>query len=242
MRRKKFVLMGNGYIAKVHKKIIGNLGGQIINIYDPEKYGGWIDKSSVDNEEIFYRADYVVICSPTQYHREQILLALKYMPEWGQVICEKPMCLPSEEFIDNDRINIVMQYRWAPIHKRIKLIKVRFIRDQAYMDSWKGDPQKTGGFIFNLFIHYLDLAFLSGAGFEGEVRSEGKGYRTADDIDLQSFSADYLYRCMYSSIAEGFGVKPRHILPLWNYLYQRLKNMGSDNRLLDGMPFYYFHL
>ena len=241
MKNKKFVLMGNGYIAKVHKKVISDLGGNLINIYDPLLYGGWLDKSSVDNEEIFYRADYVVICSPTQHHRGQILQALKYLPEWGEIIVEKPMWLPSEKFIDDDRINVVLQYRWAPIHKPIKLIKVKFIRDQDYFKTWKGDARKSGGFIFNLFIHYLDLAYLNGAGFEGVVRSEGKGYRKADDIDLQGFSSEHLYRLMYESIGKGFGVKPRYIYPLWDYLCRRLKDIGDDSRVLDGMPFYYFH-
>jgi len=85
MKNKKFIIIGDGYIAKRHRKAIHALGGDIVAIYDYVKYG----YKPFGHE--FREVDYTVICSPTDRHWSQIVAALMLMPPHGKVIVEKPM-------------------------------------------------------------------------------------------------------------------------------------------------------
>ena len=206
-----FGLLGDGYIAQFHKKAIEHVGGKLINIYDPIKY---------DTKDFIGNMEYMVICSPSNCHYGQVRQSL----ELGyKVITEKPMCLPWEPLIDDDRINVVMQLRWLPLPDKANLVKVKMVRDKAYFESWKGDPKKTGGAYFHLFIHYIDLANQLGADFEGKIVSEGKQERWIDDLDILSFDTQDLYNRMYEDIIKGDGIKPRELY----YLYWQL-NRNSD--------------
>ena len=230
MKGKRFLIMGDGYIAKRHRKAIWNMGGQI-EFYDPVKF------LLHSYESLFRHIDYTVICSPTQYHWEHITAALELMPEHGQVIVEKPMWLPWQPFINDDRINVVLQYRLAILPK-VDHVTVSMVRDMAYMRSWKGDHTLTGGFIFNLFIHYLDIAYRNNAKFTGRVSMDGDNWRRADNQDLNLFDQNDLYLRMYRDISEGKGIKPFDIKPLWDALVYILKGMDfDDTHFLNGKPF-----
>lgn len=198
----RFSLLGDGYIAQHHKRAIECVG-KLVNVYDV-KYGKPFPKD-------FYETDYVVICTPSWTHREYTKQALSF---GSRVIVEKPMCLPWEQIIDDDDINIVLQYRYLPLPKTADKVSVKFVRDNKYFDSWKGDPKLTGGLLYNLFIHYIDLAILLGADFEGVVTSEGSQERKIDDFDILSVDNQSLYDNMYQEIVRGNGVKPKDIMYL----------------------------
>ena len=134
------------------------------------------------------------------------------------------MVLPWESIIDDSRINVVLQLRWMDLPDSASLIKVTMVRDKNYFKSWKGDPKNTGGLFYNLFIHYIDLAMILGADFEGAVKSEGKQIRVIDDIDISKIDTDELYTKMYSDIINhNKGVKPEELF----YLHWLL-NRNSD--------------
>ena len=225
--------MGNGYIAKRHRKAIHALGGDIVAIYDPFKYG------YEPYGHLFREVDYTVICSPTDRHWSQIVAALMLMPPNGKVIVEKPMWLPWEPFLDDDRVNVVLQYRFADLQD-IKKISVCMVRDAAYLASPKGDFTVSGGFLFNLFIHYIDLAFLHRATFTGRVVSSGDNWRLADSISLADqnlFDQNDLYLKMYKQIAAGNGVKPSALLNLWLHMVSMAGQWGYDDSfMVDGLP------
>ena len=98
------------------------------------------------------------------------------------------------------------------------------VRDEKYFRSWKGDPKKTGGIFYNLFIHYIDLSLRLNSNFEGRVVKSGEQIRLIDDFDLFSVDMNELYLKMYNDIINNNkGVKPKDIF----YLHWLL-NKNSD--------------
>jgi len=223
----EFGLIGDGHIAQKHRNAIKKVGGAIRFVYDPKytKADGFRFLSLSKRSEWieFCRPlDYVVICSPTYLHREHLINVLKYAPNRTQVIVEKPMCLPWEPVIDDDRINVCLQLNWFPVPDfgKPKKIFVRMVRDEEYFKSWKGDPKLTGGIFYNLFIHYIVLAQKLKIPFVGIVSRHGKQIRTIEyhinngtfvDIDINAVDMDILYSCMYYDILLGKGVKPKDL-------------------------------
>jgi hypothetical protein len=211
--------MGDGYIAQFHKRSILALGHEIAYVYDPK-----LDMSF--NKERAYGSDFVVICSPTDTHREITKQAIK---RGCQVICEKPLCLPWEPIIDDDRVNVVLQYRYLDLPEKADRVFVRMVRDGAYFSSWKGDPMKTGGVFYNLFIHYIDLAHILNSDFHGEIMDSGDQVRIIDTndnrIDIKNYEYDTLYRRMYEDILGGGGIKPREVF----YLQWLLQKMSEQH-------------
>lgn len=221
----KFSLFGDGQIAQYHKQAIKEIGGEIIGIFDP-KYTDNIIFTK------FWRADYIVICSPSNFHLEHTKLALS---EGCKVIVEKPACLPWQYLIDNDDINVVLQLRYLNLPEKAKKVTVKMVRDKDYFQTWKGNPKNTGGLLYNLFIHYIDLANILGADFEGIVISEGKQERKIDDFDIMSINTQSLYNKMYQAIIEGKGIKPKDIMFLHFVMNEFSRKYGYGKNGLNKL-------
>jgi hypothetical protein len=210
----KFGLIGKGKISERHIQAINEIGGELVQIYDPLL-------SNLQNvENLFkYNFDYTVICSPSNYHYEHTKLALKNN---RKVIVEKPQQLSWNPIIDNDNINVVLQFNWLDnFPDKADLIKVIMVRDEKYFKSWKGNIQSTGGVFPLLFIHYLDLAIKLDARFSGLVIPEGKQIRQIDDFDLNSVDMNNLYLKMYHDICyNDKGIKPKDTMFL-NWLMEK---------------------
>jgi hypothetical protein len=234
----KFGLIGEGNISRYHKKAIEHVGGSSDRIYDPLKY------PRIPLGPVFLRdLDFAVICSPSHCHYHQIKLALlNNCP----VIVEKPAFLPWEPVIDDDRINIVMQLREMEVegdgrHREIDKIEVQMIRDRAYMNSWRGDLYKTGGFIFHLFIHYIDLAIRHNCEFVGRVLPQGENIRRVGGVDLLKIDTQALYNKMYERTVSGFGTKPKDIFLLYWVMQKGISKYGPgkfyQNIKLGGLNY-----
>ncbi len=207
----KFGIIGDGYVSRFHKAAIIANGGSIGWIHDPDK-----------GKREIREADVIVVASPSYLHSEHTRLALGLA---RQVIVEKPLCMPWEPIIDDDRVNIVMQYRWADLPVNADRVYVEMVRNENYYKGWKGNFKYTGGALFNLFIHYIDLAARLGAGFVGVLKSEGAQVRKVDDIDLMKIDTEKLYIKMYRDILNGKGIKPKDVY----YLHWLLnKYIGED--------------
>lgn len=156
----KFLIIGNGFIASKHKEAIGQIKGEIIGIV--KENDDW-------QEEIKNTiADCVVIITPNDLHFKMA----KFAAECGKIVlCEKPLAIKSidaEELGKYDNIFVVLQLRHHPLISQIKMevenrkdneieINIYFKRDSYYAQSWKGDKKRSGGFLFNIGIHYFDL-------------------------------------------------------------------------------------
>ena len=189
MSNLKFALIGDGRIAKYHRKAIEYVGGELVVVCDPAKYPGGVNLLDGTDTAIItilphyvynlwqadgYQPFYVVIASPSNFHREQIKFILETLPHNTQIICEKPAFLPWEPPIDSDSINICLQLQYAKeLPQKADEVVIKAVRDEAYFQSWKGDPKKTGGIFYNIFVHYIYMAHKLGADFEGRIVTEG---------------------------------------------------------------------
>ena len=231
----KFGLIGDGRIAKRHKKAVSSIGGNISWVYDPIHKEVDITPDGYRaihnlNKENFMLVDYVIICSPTFLHYDHIKLALKYDVK---IIVEKPMVLPWQPIIDNDDISVVLQLRWLPLPDKANKVFLKAARNDEYFTGWKGNPKTTGGLFFDLFIHYIDLARNLGAEFEALVESEGSQERYVDDIDLMNIDMDDAYEKMYRDIIfQNKGVKPIDVSELHWLLGKFTERFGSGKEIL----------
>jgi UDP-N-acetyl-2-amino-2-deoxyglucuronate dehydrogenase len=132
------------------------------------------------------RVDYVSICSPNYLHDAHIRLALRV---GAHVICEKPLVinpwnLDALEEVEREtggRVNTVLQLRLHPdliaLRDRLRTEKPSALhevcltyvtaRGSWYDVSWKGSPERSGGVVTNIGIHFFDLLIW----LFGEVRA-----------------------------------------------------------------------
>lgn len=144
-----------------------------------ERFDRFVDILRRENDP--RRIDYVSICSPNYLHNPHMRFALR---SGADAICEKPLVLsPGEldELAEVERssgrtINTILQLRLHPaiIALREKTatrldgkfdVDLTYItsRGNWYLESWKGDLQRSGGIATNIGVHFFDmLHFLFG--------------------------------------------------------------------------------
>ena len=115
------------------------------------------------------------------------------------------------------------------IRKRNKIeLDIAVHRDKSYYKSWKGNVMKSGGIVFNLGIHYFDLAYWLAGENKVEVkcnlttRETKKKARRIIKINGKEFnlsakenlSEENLHRFVYKDLIEDRGVRARDLLKL----------------------------
>ena len=125
--------------------------------------------------------EFISICSPNYLHEHHIKIGLQL---GCHVICEKPLVANLEAItrLENlekqyrKRIFTILQLRYHPEILRLKRdmqstatsrydVSLDYItpRGKWYLNSWKGDPNKSYGILYNIGIHLFDvLNFLFG--------------------------------------------------------------------------------
>jgi UDP-2-acetamido-3-amino-2,3-dideoxy-glucuronate N-acetyltransferase len=162
---KKFAIIGKGFIYNLHKEAIKKLGGEIVDIVDEDNgINSWKDMVKKT------KADCIVILTPNHLHFEMA----KFSAQQGKIVlCEKPLVINSEQakiLAKYPNIFTVCQLRYHPYVERIKReelskdikhnirMNIYFKRDdENYLKGWKNQKERSGGFLFNLGIHYFDL-------------------------------------------------------------------------------------
>lgn len=133
------------------------------------------------------RVHFVSICSPNYLHDAHIRLALRV---GAQAICEKPIvinpwnldALQELEEETRSRVWTVLQLRLHPTLMALKRqletdgrtdheVELTYVtaRGRWYDVSWKGSPERSGGIVCNIGIHFFDLLIWL---FGGVERSE----------------------------------------------------------------------
>jgi len=161
----KFAIIGTGYIFRTHLKAINEIGGKIVDAVN-ESHGEEAWREVVKHTD----ADCIVVLTPNDLHFEMT----KFSAEQGKIIlCEKPLVLKPEdaEVLGGYKdIFNVLQLRHHPLVEEIKKkhleknikhqiqMNIFFKRDdENYIQGWKNNKERSGGFLFNLGIHYFDL-------------------------------------------------------------------------------------
>lgn len=146
-----------------------------------ERFDRYIDKRRRANKG--RAVDYVAIASPNYLHDAHMRFALR---SGADAICEKPLVLNPWNIdglveMEKDtgrRVNTILQLRLHPsiIALRDKVaasttghiydVDLTYItsRGRWYLQSWKGDTNKSGGIATNIGVHFFDmLHFIFGA-------------------------------------------------------------------------------
>lgn len=165
----KFCVVGMGFIFSRHKQSIEAIGGEVSLTcdIDESKSPMFTDWMEMFDHPSFNEITHVSICTPNYLHsvisREAILRGKK-------VLCEKPLSINNTVMMDD--VKTVMQLRYHPSLQSINKpknvhVEAKMFRDDKYWDSWKGNVVKSGGVLFNLGVHYIDLLiFLLGDSWE----------------------------------------------------------------------------
>ena len=139
-----------------------------------ERFDRFIDKKRRANSP--EKLDYMAICSPNYLHDSHMRFGLR---SGCDVICEKPIVLNPWNLdglleIEKDtghKINTILQLRVHPaiIALRDKVasegkngkyeVDLTYItsRGKWYLQSWKGDVNKSGGIATNIGVHFFDM-------------------------------------------------------------------------------------
>ncbi|MFY8003753.1 MAG: Gfo/Idh/MocA family protein [Chitinophagaceae bacterium] len=184
-QRIKFAIIGCGKIAQRHAAIIHQLGKlEAVADIIPQKaealaqqYQAKAFYSFAHLLEALTDDTVLVICTPNGYHATQAEQALK---KGMHVICEKPLCINSQEGLSlialaekQQRLLIVVkQNRFNPPVQWVKqlldqqqlgtvfAVQINGFWNRTadyYKDDWHGTHQLDGGTLFTQFSHFLDV-------------------------------------------------------------------------------------
>ena len=137
-----------------------------------ERFDHHMDKIRRDGDGV----DFVSICSPNYLHDSHIRFALR---SGADAICEKPLVLnpwtiDGLQEMEGDtgcRVNTILQLRVHPtivaLRDRVNSasrdgkheVDLTYVtsRGNWYMQSWKGDNNKSGGIAANIGVHFFDM-------------------------------------------------------------------------------------
>ncbi len=169
------------------------------------------------------RVDYVSIATPNYLHDAHVRLALRLQAD---AICEKPLVinpwnvdqLSDLEQETGRRVYTILQLRVHPqlvaLKKKLDAlgkgqradVTLTYVtrRGAWYPVSWKGNPEKSGGVMMNIGIHFFDLfMWLFGGVEESQVhlREPGKG---AGVLELERARVRWFLSTDEQDLPEGF--------------------------------------
>lgn len=163
----KWAVVGKGFIFPRHERAILETSGEILITcdIDPSKDADCTDWIKMMCDHRWKQVSHVAVCVPNDLH---VPMAWTFAMQGKQVLCEKPLGITSSSVKDLPKnVSVVLQLRHNLRVKEIKDslvgidnqidIVVRTYREESYFGSWKGDPKRSGGILFNMGIHYIDL-------------------------------------------------------------------------------------
>jgi myo-inositol 2-dehydrogenase/D-chiro-inositol 1-dehydrogenase len=178
MQKVRIGIIGTGYIGNVHARIFAkDERVEISALYDiihekaertSRSFGGKVCSS---REELFENCDAVLICTPNKTHVEIAIDALNHEKH---VFCEKPFAVGLAEAkklleaAKNSKCKFQVGHnrRYAPVYVKLKEIlkvatphsaHIKMNRGELKNPAWTGDPEITGGFLYETTIHLFDM-------------------------------------------------------------------------------------
>ena len=207
MAKLKIGIMGAGYIAGVHASVLANDDRvQIRAVYDTdsaaaERMAGSHNATAVATVlEVLERSDAVYITTPNTQH---VSLAIAAIETGKHVFCEKPL---ATNVADAERVfeaskdgpgifQVGHNRRFAPVYATLKQMlsetytphsaHVKMNRGELLKPEWTGDPEITGGFLYETPIHMFDMMrFLFGEVESLHAVGSTHEYKEVDDFSV----------------------------------------------------------
>src|SRR3954469_2652354 len=205
MSKIKLGFIGAGYIAGVHVSILTrDPRVQVAGVYDVKREcaellaqsaGARVAQSVAD---VLAMSDAIYITTPNTQHTELAVLAVEAGKD---VFCEKPM---ATSVADARRVvsaaeksgrvfQVGHNRRFAPVYAELKRMlsethqphsaHIKMNRGELLHPEWTGDPQITGGFLYETTIHMFDMMrFLFGEVAEIKAIASSHEYAETDDF------------------------------------------------------------
>lgn len=150
------------------------------------------------------KLDYISICSPNYLHDAHMRFGLR---SGCDVICEKPLVLNPWNIdglldVEKDsgrKVNTILQLRVHPaiIALREKVaaeakqtkheVDLTYItsRGKWYLQSWKGDQNKSGGIATNIGVHFFDMLHFVFGDLQGNIVHCNEPTRAAGYLEYE---------------------------------------------------------
>lgn len=207
MNKIKVGIIGAGYIGTVHSQVLGrDARVELAAVYDvKDERSLALSRSSGASvaqspEELIAACDAVYVTTPNTRHTE---LAVACAEAGKHVFCEKPMATNLEDagrvLAAAERSQGVFQVghnrRFAPVYSALKRMlteesaphsaHVKMNRGELINPEWVGDPEVTGGFLYETTIHMFDmLRFLFGEVAHLTALGSTHEYPETDDFSV----------------------------------------------------------
>jgi myo-inositol 2-dehydrogenase/D-chiro-inositol 1-dehydrogenase len=207
MAKLRIGIMGAGFIARVHAGVLAcDERVHLTAIYDvvpaaAEALAGSHNCTAVATPlELLERSDAVYITTPNTQH---VSLACAAIETGKHVFCEKPL---ATNVADAERVmeestqsggifQVGHNRRFAPVYARLKQMisethqphsaHVKMNRGELLKPEWTGDPEITGGFLYETPIHMFDMMrFLFGEVESLHAIGSTHEYREVDDFSV----------------------------------------------------------
>jgi myo-inositol 2-dehydrogenase / D-chiro-inositol 1-dehydrogenase len=205
--RIKIGVIGAGYIAGVHAAILArDERVEIAAVYDvvlehAQQFASTHDAILAESMlEVLEHADAVFITTPNTRH---VPLTLAAIEAGKHVFCEKPLATNTADaekvFAKAQDSNVVFQVghnrRFAPVYATLKKMlaethkphsaHVKMNRGELLKPEWTGDPEITGGFLYETPIHMFDMMrFLFGEIDTLHAAGSTHEYKEVDDFSV----------------------------------------------------------
>jgi len=207
MKTIKIGIIGAGYIAGVHAGVLASDERvELTAVHDAvpraaEKLAGAHNATAVESPlEVLERSDAVYITTPNTQH---VSLATAAIEAGKHVFCEKPLATSIDDartvFEKASDASKVFQVghnrRFAPVYATLKRMlsetytphsaHVKMNRGELLKPEWTGDPQVTGGFLYETPIHMFDMMrFLFGEVESLHAIGSTHEYKEVDDFSV----------------------------------------------------------
>ena len=203
----KIGIIGTGFIAGVHAGILTrDERVKITTVHDvvtdrAQQLARAHDAAvAASPDEVIERSDAVYITTPNTRH---VPLALAAIDAGKHVFCEKPLATTIADaktvFEKAQHSNSVFQVghnrRFAPVYATLKRLlsethqphsaHVKMNRGELLKPEWTGDPEVTGGFLYETPIHMFDMMrFLFGEIETLHAIGSSHEYNEVDDFSI----------------------------------------------------------
>jgi myo-inositol 2-dehydrogenase/D-chiro-inositol 1-dehydrogenase len=223
-------IIGAGYIGRVHAGVLArDARARVAYVYDiaPERAQMLAHTSGAEvcanAGEVIAKSDAVFITTPNTKHTE---LAIAAARAGKHVFCEKPMATNLDEanaVLDAATgsagvFQVGHNRRFAPVYAELKRLiteehaphsaHIKMNRGELVNPEWVGDPEITGGFLYETTIHMFDMArFLFGEVAEMAAYGSAHEYPEVDEFSvIMKFKSGF--HCTFASSADASWLFP----------------------------------
>jgi myo-inositol 2-dehydrogenase/D-chiro-inositol 1-dehydrogenase len=246
MPKLKIGIIGAGYIGGLHASIlVRDERVELVSVHDvmDEAAGRLASscnaRSAKSAAELIESTDAVYITTPNKKHTE---LSIAAALAGKHVFCEKPMATnlaEAQAVLDAaTKSGAVFQVghnrRFAPVYSKLKQLletthaphsaHVKMNRGELQNPAWVGDPNVTGGFLYETTIHMFDMMrFLFGEVTMLQAIGSTHEYPEVDDFSVLLQFATGVHATFASSADAS-----------WHFPFERVEVFGHHTTIVTS--------